>query len=159
MSSARISELTALAEAPADGDLVPIVDVSDTTDAATGTNKKNTAANLFKRKEAVKAWINFNGTGTPAIRDSFNISSITDNGTGDYWLNFTNSLSNTNYCVSGTTGNSATPSDTVLTVFWVATTTSALEVGRFRIITAQQNGSANPLALDLANVYAEVFSS
>lgn len=45
-----------------------------------------------------RAWINFNGTGTPAIRGSGNVSSITDNGTGDYTLNFTTSLPDTNYC-------------------------------------------------------------
>ena len=45
-----------------------------------------------------KAWVNFNGTGTIAIRDSFNISSLTDNNTGDYTVNFTNNFSNTNYC-------------------------------------------------------------
>ena len=44
-----------------------------------------------------KAWINFNGTGTPAIRASFNVSSITDNGTGDYTINFTNALADANY--------------------------------------------------------------
>lgn len=44
-----------------------------------------------------KAWINFNGTGTPAIRSSFNVSSITDNGTGDYTLNFTTAMPNANY--------------------------------------------------------------
>ena len=45
-----------------------------------------------------KAWVNFNGTGTVAIRDSFNVSSITDNGTGNYTINFTTSMANTNYC-------------------------------------------------------------
>jgi hypothetical protein len=45
-----------------------------------------------------RAWINFNGIGTPAIRGSGNFSSITDNGTGDYTLNFTTSLPDTNYC-------------------------------------------------------------
>jgi hypothetical protein len=39
-----------------------------------------------------RAWVNFNGTGTVAIRASFNVSSITDNGTGDYTVNFTNAL-------------------------------------------------------------------
>jgi hypothetical protein len=38
---------------------------------------------------AAKAWVNFNGTGTVAIRASFNVTSITDNGTGDYTVNFT----------------------------------------------------------------------
>jgi hypothetical protein len=40
-----------------------------------------------------KAWVNFNGTGTVAIRRAFNVSSITDNGTGDYTVNFTNAMS------------------------------------------------------------------
>ena len=44
-----------------------------------------------------KAWVNFDGSGTPAIRDSFNVSSITDNGTGDYTINFTTAFANTNY--------------------------------------------------------------
>jgi hypothetical protein len=48
-----------------------------------------------------KAWINFDGTGTPAIRASFNVSSITDNGTGDYTINFTNAISDANYSVVG----------------------------------------------------------
>lgn len=46
-----------------------------------------------------KAWVNFNGTGTVAIRASFNVSSITDNGTGDYTVNFTNAMTDANYCV------------------------------------------------------------
>jgi len=47
-----------------------------------------------------KVWVNFNGTGTPAIRDDFNVSTIGDEGTGDYFINFTNALSNNNYCVT-----------------------------------------------------------
>tara|TARA_R110002126_G_scaffold47989_1_gene134075 strand:- start:507 stop:926 length:420 start_codon:yes stop_codon:yes gene_type:complete len=44
-----------------------------------------------------KAWVNFDGTGTPAIRGSFNVSSIFDNGTGDYTVNFTTAMPNANY--------------------------------------------------------------
>ena len=44
-----------------------------------------------------KAWSRFNGTGTAAIDDSFNIASISDTGTGHYALNFTNNMSNDNY--------------------------------------------------------------
>ena len=51
---------------------------------------------------AAKARVNFNGRGTVAIRDSFNVSSITDNGTGDFTANFTNNMPDANYCVSGT---------------------------------------------------------
>lgn len=47
-----------------------------------------------------RAWVNFDGTTSPGtIRASFNISSVTRNGTGDYTANFTNSLSDTNYAV------------------------------------------------------------
>ena len=44
-----------------------------------------------------KAWVNFNGTGVVAIRASYNVSSITDNGTGDYTVNFTSALVDANY--------------------------------------------------------------
>jgi len=47
---------------------------------------------------AARAWVNFNGTGTVAIRASGNVSSITDNGTGDYTVNFTNAMPDANYC-------------------------------------------------------------
>jgi len=49
---------------------------------------------------AAKAWVNFNGTSTVSIRAQFNVSSITDNGTGDYTVNFTSALSDANYSVS-----------------------------------------------------------
>lgn len=52
-----------------------------------------------------RAWINFNGTGTPAIRGSGNVSSITDNGTGDYTINLTTAMPDVNYCVSGSSAN------------------------------------------------------
>ena len=47
------------------------------------------------------AWVNFNGTGTVAIRSSYNVSSITDNGTGDYTVNFATALSDANYAAVG----------------------------------------------------------
>ena len=50
---------------------------------------------------ACRAWVNFNGTGTVAIRASGNVSSITDNGIGDYTVNFTSELPDTNYVVAG----------------------------------------------------------
>ena len=45
------------------------------------------------------AWVNFNGTGTVAIRDSENVSSISDNGTGDYTVNFGTAMANNSYNV------------------------------------------------------------
>jgi hypothetical protein len=59
-----------------------------------------------------RAWVNFNGTGTPAIRASGNVSSITDHGVGDYTINFTSSMPDANYsvagyCMAGSGGGSA----------------------------------------------------
>lgn len=46
---------------------------------------------------STKAWANLDGSGTIALRDSFNITSVTDNGTGDYIFNFTNDFAIANY--------------------------------------------------------------
>ena len=48
-----------------------------------------------------KAWVNFNGDNTVAIRDDFNVDSITDEAAGEYSVVFTNAMSNANYCVTG----------------------------------------------------------
>jgi hypothetical protein len=50
-----------------------------------------------------RAWVNFNGTGTVAIRASGNVSSITDNGVGDYTVNFTTAMPDANYSVVSNT--------------------------------------------------------
>ena len=55
---------------------------------------------------SAKAWVNFNGIGTIAARDSLNTSSISDNGTGYYSLNFSTAMSNINYSISGGTNGS-----------------------------------------------------
>ena len=47
-----------------------------------------------------RAWVNFNGTGTVAIRASGNVTSITDNGTGDYTVNFTTAMQDADYVAS-----------------------------------------------------------
>jgi hypothetical protein len=83
-----------------------------------------------------KAWVNFNGTGTVAIRASGNVSSITDNGTGNYTVNFTTAMTDANYCLTGsgqyqTSGSGA---DDVPTVGIVASNINA---------NSLQTGSAN----------------
>lgn len=52
-----------------------------------------------------KAWVNFDGTGTVAIRESFNVNSITDNGTANYTINFTNALADANYALASMQGH------------------------------------------------------
>ena len=55
-----------------------------------------------------KAWVNFNGTGTVAIRASGNVSSITDNGVGSYTVNLTSAMPDTNYSTQGNLAGSTT---------------------------------------------------
>jgi hypothetical protein len=56
-----------------------------------------------------RAWVNFNGTGTVAIRASGNVTSITDNGTGDYTVNFTNAMPDANIATVATSVNTSFP--------------------------------------------------
>lgn len=55
-----------------------------------------------------RAWVNFNGTGTVAIRASGNVTSITDNGTGDYTVNFTTAMPDVNYGFLASSGANQT---------------------------------------------------
>jgi len=77
-----------------------------------------------------RAWVNFNGTGTVAIRGSGNVSSITDNGTGDYTVNFTTAMPDANYATVSTTdanrtaGYNATAQTTAAVNIFVATTST-----------------------------------
>jgi len=76
-----------------------------------------------------KAWVNFNGTSTVAIRASYNVSSITDNGTGDYTVNFTTALADANYAALSTTeADSSADSRYIAPLKFNARTTSTLGV-------------------------------
>ena len=68
-------------------------------------NNPSTALQIAEGR--AKIWVSFNGTGTIAVKDGFNVSSLTDNGTGAYTVNFTNAMSNTNYCCIVGAGNNA----------------------------------------------------
>ena len=77
------------------------------TDTITGKSTATTINSMTIRGEGsaqtsiqqglAKAWSRFNGTGTAAIDDSFNISSLADNSTGNFTLNYTNNMGNDNY--------------------------------------------------------------
>ena len=75
--------------------------VSDTLQDGAG----NSTATTNAIQGSAKAWVNFNGS-TAAIRASYNVSSITKNTTGDYFINFTNALADTNYCLVTSRGQS-----------------------------------------------------
>ena len=73
-----------------------------------------------------RAWVNFNGTGTVAIRASGNVTSITDNGTGDYTVNFTTAMPDANYNVVGALGGSTIQGIDIGNLATVAPTTTTL---------------------------------
>lgn len=70
---------------------------ADISNAAITAAKLDGAQNGSAPIYAARAWVNFNGTGTVAIRASGNVSSITDNGTGDYTVNFSTAMADANY--------------------------------------------------------------
>ena len=57
----------------------------------------NSVAMQYVAEGSAKSWCNFNGESTIAIRDSLNVASLTDDGTGDYRTNFSSSMSNANF--------------------------------------------------------------
>ena len=110
--------------------------------------------------QSVKAWVNFDGTGTPAIRGSFNVSSITDNGTGDYTVNFTTAMANANYSAITTSATGSAPAaggaDRPYPNF-----TGVPATGSIRIYVTAPSGSSStdPSLVDRAYVFLSVFSS
>ena len=93
-------------------------------------------------EERCTAWVNFNGTGTVAIRDSYNVSSITDNGAGDYTINFATAMADANY--SGSFGFSLNTSGAPA-VQYIATG-YPVDANGFRIKTTSTGGVATDLA-------------
>jgi hypothetical protein len=88
-------------------------------------------------QQACKAWVNFNGTGTVAIRAAYNVTSITDNGTGLYTVNVTTAFSDTNYAWSGNWGNSGASGANQASVYEYGTrTTSSLSIQTTHLNTA-----------------------
>lgn len=98
------------------------------------------------------AWVNFNGTGTVAIRSSYNVSSITDNGTGDYTVNFTTALADANYAPTlGIIPDTTTFGNSARTIWIAAQTTTTLQV---------RMGAGNPVtAADFAAVDVAIFGN
>tara|TARA_R100000278_G_scaffold44106_1_gene38457 strand:+ start:296 stop:700 length:405 start_codon:yes stop_codon:yes gene_type:complete len=65
----------------------------------------NSIGMSYVAEGTAKVWINFNGTGTIATRDSFNVSSVTDHSTGDFSVNYANNMGNDDYAFGGHTPN------------------------------------------------------
>jgi uncharacterized protein (AIM24 family) len=95
--------------------------------------------------------VNFNGTGTVAIRASGNVSSITDNGTGDYTVNFTTATSDVNYATQITCGMTGA-AVSAITGGAVTLTAPATTSRRFSI-----NAGGSGTATDMAEVNVSIF--
>lgn len=103
-----------------------------------------------------RAWVNFNGTGTPAIRASFNVTTIGDNGLGDYTMNYGIAMPDADYCVVTANGQD-TPGSAALRTAGPAQTTSVTTTS-VRLISGYMGaGAPNRQAEDCAVYNAAVF--
>jgi hypothetical protein len=102
----------------------------------------------------VKAWVNFNGTGTPAIRASLNVSSITDVATGVYTVNITTALTDANYSVVITGQATSGVSDNGAAYIANQASADTLTTTSFPIRTGVSNAFG---AVDLPTICASVF--
>lgn len=94
---------------------------------------------------ACRAWVNFNGTGTVAINGSGNVSSITDNGAGDYTINFTTAMPDANYAVLIDASSSGTTNTVQYTSKFTSRSSSAV-----RILTLADTTAADFNAISVA---------
>ena len=108
----------------------------------------DTAIDLIDNGTA-KAWVNFNGTGTVAIRAAYNVSSITDNGVGDYTINFTTAMPDANYVYLGTVSEQ---SGALGPNVFASNDPSTVLAGSFRAKTRQSS-----TALDMQSVSVAFF--
>ena len=103
---------------------------------------------------ASRAWVNFNGTGTVAIRASGNVSSITDNDVGNYTINFTTAMPDANYSFSG----SAASSFGVSFPSFVSRTAGGTQTSSaLQIVTPRLLGDASQTPYDSEFVQVAVF--
>ena len=99
--------------------------------------------------QTCRAWVNFNGTGTVAIRASYNVSSITDNGTGNYTVNFTTALVDANYAVTGAKDNNSASAASEIRIEF-----ATQAAGSVRVKTIQ---STSPFLYDENNIGIAIF--
>jgi len=98
----------------------------------------NSIATSFIAGGSAKAWVNFNGTGTIAERDSLNVGSLTDDSTGVYSVNFSSAMGNANYSTTGSAGGDS--SAHILTKKGLGTHTTAA----VQVIVTENASSASP---------------
>ena len=115
------------------------------------------ATSMQTGQQAVKAWVNFNGTGTVAIRAGYNVSSISDNGTGDYTVNFTTAMSDVNYSINvNARGNGDANRGGGGLVYLPNATIPTTSAARFSTFVGA-SGSGGGVIFDMDYVYVSIF--
>ena len=145
----RVAPVASGITSPVDGDVF--------LNSTAGTNQIIGMANGIQgAMTACRAFVNFNGSGTVAMRNNFNVSSITDNGVGDYTVNFTNAMIDADYsCFFSVNSVAATQGTTYGAAVKAAGATSAPDLKtttQVRFIVAG-TGSAADLALIMASFF------
>ena len=135
----------------------PLAEASGGTGVSTVLVATKTALNASGSAPvyACRAWVNFNGTGTVAIRASGNVSSITDNGVGLYTINFATAMPDANYSVTGiTSGYTAGASGRILLI-------NGSDGGGAAIKSTTQlqmwAGDVAVTAIDMAEINVQIF--
>jgi hypothetical protein len=106
---------------------------------------------------ACRAWVNFNGTGTVAIRASGNVSSITDNGAGDYTVNFTTAMPDADYSVVANTVSQLENSEGATVTIKAASGTSNPDLMTASAVRLMRRGTFNELRSDGTQVHVAIF--
>ena len=119
-----------------------------------GSNNTNLQQGL------AKLWINYNGTGTIAARDSFNAGTLTDHGTGEYTVAHTNNMASANYVTSteGTyaDGNTSYKNDFAI-VNPARSVTTPLTTSGTRMINTARSASSGATVYDTPNIFFAIF--
>lgn len=101
---------------------------------------------------SAKAWVNLNGTGTIAARDSFNVASLTDNGTGNYSINFSNAFGAADYA-----GMVASTNISATTTTYSFTDTPTPTATSMRFFTASSStGTTGDVAFGMASAHGDL---
>jgi hypothetical protein len=143
-SGATLAATTKTVNIGTNGVATSVTNINVGSATSTTTINLNGTVNAAGLSNGVKAWVNFNGIGTVAIRASYNVSSITDNGVGDYTVNFTTALADVNYAVSSTSNRIAA------TTQFVGMSEGTRAVGSIQVFS--NYGASGVLDTDFINV-------
>ena len=131
--------------------MASILRVNTLTDASSN----NSIAMSFVAEGSAKCWVQFegsslSGTGTTGVNDSFNLTSMTDDGTGRYTTNINSDMNNNDYSVNSTIGQSASSiGDYIVNIASIAT-------GSFQSGSQTRGGSAADSALNSVLVHGDL---